>query len=70
MLARAHIHGSGTPFPTLQELIDTDERLLVYAENAGDPDTWLQIGYADTFGETPFTSALRSEQRASAPPAL
>ena len=61
LLDRAHIHDSGTPFPTLQELIDADERIMVWAENAGEPDTWLQNGYAEDFGETPFTFALRSE---------
>ncbi len=61
LLARAHVHETSTPFPTLQALIDADERIIVWAENAGEPDTWIQNGYADDFGETPFTFALRSE---------
>ncbi len=61
LLARAHVHETGTSFPTLQALIDAEERIIVWAENAGEPGTWLQNGYADDFGETPFTFALRSE---------
>ncbi len=61
LLDRAHIHESGTVYPTLEELIDADKRIMVWAENAGEPDSWLQNGYATDFGETPFTFALRSE---------
>ncbi len=63
LLAKVHIHdpaGDG-PWPTLGELIEADERILVWAENGGAPGAWIQNGYADTFTETPFTFALRSD---------
>lgn len=50
-----HRHEPGTPFPTLGELVASGERLLVYAEEQGSPDSWYQNAFADTFTETPFT---------------
>lgn len=61
LLDRVHVHLDGSSFPTLGELIDTDERVLVYAENGGAPDTWLQNAWTAAFTETPFTFALRSD---------
>lgn len=58
---RAFPHQPGTPFPTLGELIDSDQRILVYGENGGEPGTWFQNGYADTFAETPFTFDVRTD---------
>jgi hypothetical protein len=58
---RAFAHQPGTPFPTLRELIDTGQQILVYGENGGEPGTWFQNGYAATFAETPFTFDVRTD---------
>lgn len=49
-----HDHRPGTPWPTLGELIERDERLLVWAENAGTSDSWYQNAYDSTFQETGY----------------
>ncbi len=59
--SRVHTHVPGTPFPTLDELITSDERIIVYAENEGSADSWYQNAWETAFTETPFTYALRSE---------
>ncbi|MEM9202089.1 MAG: hypothetical protein AAGC53_10530, partial [Actinomycetota bacterium] len=56
-----HTHAPGTPWPTLGELIDADERVLVYGENGGSPDSWFQNMWDTAFTETPFTFGLRSD---------
>lgn len=61
LLGRVHIRSGDGPWPTLGQLIEADERVLVWAENGGEPGTWIQNGYAETFTETPFNFALRSE---------
>ena len=58
---RAFTHQPGTPFPTLRELIDSGQQILVYGENGGEPGTWFQNGYATTFAETPFTFDVRTD---------
>ena len=57
----AHVHKTGTTFPTLGELIDSGQRVLIYGENNGEPNTWFQNAWASDFTETPYTFALRSE---------
>lgn len=61
LLDQVHVRSGDGPWPTLGELIEADERVLVWAENGGEPGTWIQNGYDDTFTETPFNFALRSE---------
>ncbi|MEM9565945.1 MAG: hypothetical protein AAGA93_25205 [Actinomycetota bacterium] len=58
---RAHAHQPGEPFPTLGELIDRDERILVYGENQGERGQWFQNAYDTAFTETPFTFAVANE---------
>ena len=58
---RAHDHEPGTPWPTLRELIDQNERILVYAENEGSPDSWYQNAWETAFFDTPFSFAVRSD---------
>ena len=41
------------PWPTLGELIDRDERLVVFAENEGPPPDWYANAF-DAMQETPF----------------
>jgi hypothetical protein len=51
-----HAHPAGAPWPTLRELIERDERVLVLSENVGDavkPD-WYHDGFA-LAQETPFS---------------
>jgi hypothetical protein len=45
----------GQPWPTLRELIDSGQRILVMAENGGEPGSWLQNGFTLT-QETPYDS--------------
>ena len=37
---RVHRHRSGRPWATLGELIERDERLVVFAEDVGPPPSW------------------------------
>jgi hypothetical protein len=43
------------PFPTLREMIDADQRVVVYAENHGGGAPWYTEGYDAALQETPFT---------------
>jgi uncharacterized membrane protein HdeD (DUF308 family) len=47
--------GSGTDWPTLREMIDSDHRLLVLAENEAGGAAWYQPAYARLLQETPFS---------------
>jgi hypothetical protein len=46
---------SGTDWPTLREMIDSDHRLLVLAENDAGGAAWYQPAYARLLQETPFS---------------
>ncbi len=50
----AHAHRAGQPWPTLGELIDAGERLVVFAEAEGPPPDWYANAF-DAMQETPFT---------------
>jgi len=54
-------HQPGTPWPTLGELVASNERVLVYAENEGQPDSWYQNMWDTAFTETPFAFAVPSD---------
>lgn len=56
-----HTHEPGTPFPTLGELVDADERVIVYAENEGTPDSWYQNAWDTAFVDTPYSFGVRSD---------
>ena len=49
------------PFPTLRQMIDSDQRLVVMAENDAGNIPWYHLAYAQTLQETPFrfTSAAQ-----------
>jgi hypothetical protein len=49
----AHPHDPGAPWPTLGELIDGDERLVVFAEDEGPPPDWYANAF-EAMQETPF----------------
>ncbi|MEO0493366.1 MAG: hypothetical protein AAF081_08115 [Actinomycetota bacterium] len=61
LIERVHTHEPGTPWPALGELIDLDERIVVWGENNGTPDSWFQNMWDTSFTETPFAFALRSD---------
>jgi hypothetical protein len=43
------------PFPTLRSMIDTDQRVVVYAERHGGAAPWYTAGYGGAIQETPYT---------------
>jgi hypothetical protein len=43
------------PFPTLREMIDSGQQVVVYAENHGGDAPWYTAGYEAALQETPFT---------------
>jgi hypothetical protein len=43
------------PFPTLREMIDTEQQVVVYAERNGGAAPWYTAGYDGAVQETPFT---------------
>ena len=45
----------GTAWPTLRELIERDQRLVVLAENRAGAAPWYQLAYERITQETPFT---------------
>jgi hypothetical protein len=48
-------HGPLGPFPTLGQLVDSNQRLVVLAENdAGTGIQWYRLAYAHALQETPF----------------
>jgi hypothetical protein len=55
----------GQPWPTLRELIDSGQRILVMAENGGEPGTWYQNGFTltqETPYDTPTIAGLESDE--------
>ena len=43
------------PFPTLREMIDSGQRLVLMAENKADDISWYPSAYRKALQETPFT---------------
>jgi hypothetical protein len=43
------------PFPTLREMIDSNQQVVVFAENHGGGAPWYTAGYDGALQETPFT---------------
>lgn len=60
----AYVHERDTPFPTLRELIESDERILVMAEkdNGGGSIPWYHDGF-ELMQETPYTFNSAEELR-------
>jgi len=50
-----HAHTAGTPWPTLRELIDADERLIVLTDREGGAYDWYLDVWQQAF-ETPFAA--------------
>ncbi len=53
LLERVYTHEPDTPWPTLNEMIDSDKRVIVMAEEAGPPPTWYLNAW-DYTEETPY----------------
>jgi hypothetical protein len=53
--------GSFGPFPTLREMIDSGQRLVVMAENEADDIAWYPLAYHNALQETPFTFKRAAE---------
>ena len=56
----------GAPAPTLRQMIETDKRLLVMAEEDGFPGGWYQPGYVRLLKETPYDTATIAGLRSNA----
>lgn len=54
-------HGPFGPFPTLREMIDSGQRLVVMAENDAGDVSWYPLAYQDALQETPFTFKSAAE---------
>jgi hypothetical protein len=50
-----HAHTAGTPWPTLRELIDADERVIVLTDSEGGTYDWYMDVWQQAF-ETPFAA--------------
>ena len=50
----AYAHDPSTPWPTLQELIDTDKRLIVFTDRSGGDPAWMMPIW-DHAWETPWS---------------
>ena len=57
---------SRSPWPSLRELIERDQRLLVLAENRAGAAPWYQLAYERVTQETPFTFGAPAELTAPA----
>lgn len=55
-----HTHEDGSRWATLGELIDRDERLVVFAESSGPPPAWYHPAF-ELMQDTPFRFAQLSE---------
>lgn len=57
LVDKVHDRSSAPSWPTLGELIDAGERLLVFVENDGAPTGWYRDAYGDALVATPDTFA-------------
>jgi hypothetical protein len=53
-------HTPGTPWPTLRELIDNDQRLVVFTDHEGGAYDWYMDVWQHAF-ETPFAAEMTSD---------
>jgi hypothetical protein len=53
-------HQPGDPWPTLREMIDTNERLIIMAEKEGPPPDWYTNAW-DVTEETPYTFVFKED---------
>jgi hypothetical protein len=50
-----YVHPDGQPWPTLGEMIDSGQRLLVTAQNGHPPPDWYQSTYDSLVWDTPYS---------------
>lgn len=55
-----YTHPEGQPWPTLRELIDSNQRLIIMAENEGPPPDWYTNVWNST-EETPYTFIFKED---------
>lgn len=55
-----HAHAANTPWPTLRELIDRDERLIVLTDHEGGAFDWYMDVWQHAF-ETPFAAETTAD---------
>lgn len=55
-----YVHDEGAGWPTLGEMIDAGQRLVVFAENGGPPPAWYHTAFAH-MADTPFGFASPEE---------
>jgi hypothetical protein len=55
-----YAHPAGAPWPTLREMIERDERLLVMAESSGPPPAWYHAAYELSW-DTPYSFASEAD---------
>jgi hypothetical protein len=60
LLPYIYDHPAGQPWPTLREMIDSNKRLVVMAENEGPPPEWYSNVW-DTTEETPYTFVTKEQ---------
>jgi hypothetical protein len=53
--------GQFGPFPTLRQMIDSGQRLVVMAENEADDISWYPLAYNKALQETPYTFRSAAE---------
>jgi hypothetical protein len=61
-----HVQPPGQRWPTLADLIDRGERLVVFAEEAGPPPDWYHAAFEQHIQDTPFR--FRSAEELSCAP--
>ena len=60
LLPYIYDHTEGEPWPTLREMIDSDKRLVIMAENEGPPPHWYANAW-DVTEETPYTFIVQEQ---------
>ena len=60
LLPYIYDHPEGQPWPTLREMIDSNQQLVVMAENQGPPPNWYQNVW-DSTEETPYTFIVKEQ---------
>ena len=58
---RVYTHPKGAPWPTLRELIDADQRIVLYLEQNGGTPAYLHRAYADEMWDTPYSFAKKED---------
>ena len=58
---KVYDHQQGEPWPTLGQMIEDDQRVVVYGENGGSADSWFENAWESGFTETPFNFGVSSD---------